>query len=245
MTFSCLWARASGGAQRRNSRSSCSIVQVRIEKSRRISTSQKEALDTSGTANVVSSAAVGWAKQSVSIKLSELPEVDHEIQKIRDETSVTPDMEFETVTIEGAVRAFGDHRWVHLACHGAQHAKRPFESWFAMGDGKLTVSSKNATRIPSLDSCLCATRSWGTGRLRMRCPIAAVMQFAGFDGVIGTLWRVDDAVAHQVVTRVYKEMFKRPVIDFGRAAAALNVAVVESAGEVWLEKRIVFVHIGI
>ena len=71
------------------------------------------------------------------------------------------------------------------------------------------------------------------------------MQFAGFNGVIGTLWRVEDAIAHQVVTRFYREMFKQPVMDFEHAAAALNTAVIETADGVSLEKRIVFVHIGI
>ena len=75
--------------------------------------------------------------------------------------------------------------------------------------------------------------------------LAAGMQFAGFNGVIGTLWRVDDAVAHQVVTRFYKEMFKHSVTDFRHAAAALNTAALKTADEVSLEKRIVFVHIGI
>ena len=31
-----------------------------------------------------------------------------------------------------------------------------------------------------------------------------------------------------VVTRFYKEMFKRPVIDFEHAAMALNIAMVEA-----------------
>ena len=48
-----------------------------------------------------------------------------------------------------------------------------------------------------------------------------------------------------MVTRFYKEMFKHLIIDFEHAAAALNIAVLESAKELSLEKRIVFVHIGI
>ena len=40
-------------------------------------------------------------------------------------------------------------------------------------------------------------------------------------------------------------MFKRPTIGFEHAAVALNTAAVEKASDVSLEKRIVFVHIGI
>ncbi|KAG9312064.1 hypothetical protein JVU11DRAFT_7345 [Chiua virens] len=60
----------------------------------------------------------------------------HELTRIRNETDMPLDrVTFETITgadatIEGAIQAFKDHRWVHLACHGAQHAERPFESWF-------------------------------------------------------------------------------------------------------------------
>ena len=37
--------------------------------------------------------------------------------------------------------------------------------------------------------------------------LAARMQIAGFNEVIGTLWNVDDTIAHEVVTRFYREMF--------------------------------------
>jgi len=72
--------------------------------------------------------------------------------------------------------------------------------------------------------------------------LAAEMQFAGFNEVIGTLWRVDDAVAHQVVTQFYREVFIEAACNrFENAIGALNAAVVETADEVSLEKRIVFV----
>ena len=54
---------------------------------------------------------------------------------------------------------------------------------------------------------------------------------------------MDDAIAHKVVTRFYREVFKRSVVDLEYVAEALNIAVVESAKEVPLEKWIVFVHI--
>ena len=214
---------------------------------------QREARDASGITNVISFAAVGQARPGASIKLSELPEVEREIQKIQNETSIPSGVIFETVTgdaatIKGAVQAFRDHRWVHLACHGAQDAERPFGSWFAMGDGKLTLmriiqERYTISEFAFLSACHAAAGDRSTPDEVLH--LAAGMQFAGFNGVIGTLWRVDDAVAHQVVTRFYREMFKRPVIDFEHAAGALNVAVVELAKDVSLEKRIVFVHIGI
>ena len=215
--------------------------------------SQREARNARGSANVISFAAIGQGQPSKDTKLRDLPQVGYEIEKIRNETSMPPYTKFETVTgaaatIEGAVRAFRDHRWVHLACHGAQHKKKPFESWFAMGDGKLTLmriiqERYTNSELAFLSACHTAAGDQSTPDEVLH--LAGGMQFAGFNGVIGTLWKVDDSVAHQVVTRFYKEMFERPVIDFEYAATALNVAVVETVQEVSLEKRIVFVHIGI
>ena len=219
----------------------------------RIRSQKAERNKGSGVADVISFAAVGQGRPSTDTKLGELPEVEHEILKIRDTTGMPPEVKFETVTgaaatIEGAVQAFRDHRWVHVACHGAQHAEKPFESWFAMRDGKLTLMRIIQERYTNsefafLSACHTAVGDESTPDEVLH--LAAGMQFAGFNGVIGTLWKVDDALAHKVVTRFYGEMFRHPTVDFEHAAAALNTAVVETASEVSLEKRIVFVHIGI
>ena len=215
--------------------------------------SQREARNASGSPSVVSFAAVGQAYPSADTGLGQLPEVEHEIQRIRNETSMPANVKFKTVTgaaasIEGAVQAFRDHRWIHVASHGAQHAEKPFESWFAMGDGKLTLMRIIQERYTNSEFAFlsaCHTAKGDASTPDEVLHLAAGMQFAGFNGVIGTLWRVDDAIAHQVVTRFYREMFKYPVVDFEHAAAALNTAVIKTADEVSLEKRIVFVHIGI
>ncbi|KAG9312091.1 hypothetical protein JVU11DRAFT_7375 [Chiua virens] len=202
--------------------------------------------------NVVSFAAVGQGQPCATLGLCNLPEVEHEMMRIRDETDKPPSIAFETVTggaatVEGAVQAFHEHHWVHLACHGAQHPEKPFESWFAMGDGQLTLMRIIRERYARSEFAFlsaCHTAQGDRSTPDEVLHLAAGMQFAGFNGVIGTLWRVDDAVAHQVVTRFYRKMFSQPVIDFEYAATALNCAVLEST-EVSLEKRIVFVHIGI
>ena len=214
---------------------------------------QREAHNRTANANQISFAAVSQARPSADIKLGELVEVEHEIWRIRNGTGMPPGVTFETVTgdaatIEGAVQAFRNHRWVHVACHGAQHASKPFDSWFAMGDGKLTLMRIIRERYTNsefafLSACHTAVGDKSTPDEVLH--LAAGMQFAGFNGVIGTLWRVDDAVAHRFVTRFYQEMFKHETIDFEHAAAALNTTAVETADEVSLEKRIVFVHIGI
>ena len=97
-----------------------------------------------GYANVISLAVVGQAQPGGDQNLHEVPEVEREIHRNRNETNIFPEVIFGTVTgdaatIEGAIQAFRDHRWIHLACHGAQDIDKPFESWFAMRDGPLTL----------------------------------------------------------------------------------------------------------
>ncbi|KAG9310734.1 hypothetical protein JVU11DRAFT_9339 [Chiua virens] len=123
---------------------------------------------------------------------------------------------FETVVaaaamIEGAIQAFNDHRWVHFACHGAQHAERPFESWFAMEDGKLTLiriiqERHTCSEFAFLSACHAAQGDRSTPDEVLH--LAAGLQFSGFNGEIRKLWKVDDAVAHRVVTQFYQKMFE-------------------------------------
>ena len=106
--------------------------------------------------------------------------------------------------------ASGDQRWVHLACHGAQHANEAVR--VEMASSCCCASYRNTARIPHSRSCMRAIQRWGTRRRQTRYSVSRE--------VIGTLWKVDDVAAHQVVTQFYSEMFKRPVLDFEYAATA-------------------------
>ena len=136
---------------------------------------QKEGRNASGSANVISFAAIGRARPSADTKLGELVEVDHEMRRIQDETDIPPDVIFETITgkamtIGGAAQAFRDHHWIYIACHDAQHATKPFD-WFAMRDGKLTlmrISFRSATQPPNLRFCPRAIPRSGMRRRQMR-----------------------------------------------------------------------------
>ena len=82
--------------------------------------SQREARNASEAPAVISFAAVGQVCPSADTDLGQLPEVEHKIGRIREETNMPPDsVAFESVTgavasIEGAVWAFRDHRWFML-----------------------------------------------------------------------------------------------------------------------------------
>ena len=117
-----------------------------------------------------------------------------------------------------------------------------------MGNSKLTLmyiiqECYTNSEFGFLSACHTAARDALT--LDEVLHLVAGMQFMGFNGVIGTLWRVDNTVTHQFVTWFYQEMFKPLTIGFKHVAMALNTAAVETANKVSLEKWIMFVHIRI
>lgn len=177
--------------------SSCTPSLSALIRARERARAQKTARDASGIGNVISFAAVGQARPTTAdLKLRELPEVERETQKFGTRPICPQTVSFETVTgdaatIDGAVQAFRDHRWVHLACHGAQDAKKPLEPWVAMRDGPLTLmriiqGRYTHSEFAFLPACHTAVGNESTPDEVFR--LAAGMQFAGFNGVIGTLW---------------------------------------------------------
>ncbi|KAG9316098.1 hypothetical protein JVU11DRAFT_3772 [Chiua virens] len=91
--------------------------------------------------------------------------------------------------------------------------------------------------------------------------LAAAMQFAGFRSVIGTMWAVDDAMVTAMVKAFYENLFlgatgqlggneketnQEYKYDYTQAARALNKAAkLVDKGQVSLDQRIVFIHIGV
>ncbi|KIJ58219.1 hypothetical protein HYDPIDRAFT_103094, partial [Hydnomerulius pinastri MD-312] len=183
----------------------------------------------------------------------ELRTVDTELNLISD--MLPASISFNKVTgpeatCAAVVDAFHAHRWVHLACHGAQDPKNPFDSSFAMRDGPLTLLDILRHKFVNSDLAFlsaCHTAVGDRSTPDEVIHLAAGMQFAGFKSVIGTMWKVSDELAQHVVKRFYEQMFKVKQPSYKYAAVCLNNAVIEvgKAGLVPLEQRIVFMHIGI
>ena len=83
---------------------------------------------------------------------------------------------------------------VHFACHGNQDAKDPLESCLILHDGKpLKVKEIMAQPLPNaLLAFLCACKTaMGVEKLPDEAMhIAASLLFAGFRGVVATMWYV-------------------------------------------------------
>ncbi|KAG2143650.1 hypothetical protein DEU56DRAFT_791733 [Suillus clintonianus] len=77
--------------------------------------------------------------------------------------------------------------------------------------------------------------------------LAASLQFAGVQSVVGTLWSVNDSTVQRLVEAFYRHLCRDGTMNSKRAARALHRAVQSLAGDkdMPLDQRIVFMHIGI
>ncbi|KAG1753655.1 CHAT domain-containing protein [Suillus paluster] len=183
-----------------------------------------------------------------------LATVDSELELVH--TLVPPNVNFtilsgDEATQAGALDALRCNTWVHLACHGKQDRKQPYNSRFAMRDKPLTLLDIMENDTPQAEFAFLSACHTAVGDEETPDEVihlAAGLQFSGFKSVIGTLWVVDDEVAKHVVEAFYENMFKDlkdGVLDCTKAAKALNYAKRGVKKLVPLEQRIVFIHIGV
>jgi CHAT domain-containing protein len=168
-------------------------------------------------------------------------------------SSVPPVLSFTQLadsdaTVDGVVDALSRNHWLHLACHGTPNRKQPFQSSFAMRDGPLTIRKIMESHWQDPEFAFlsaCHTTVGDESSPDEAIHLAAAMQFSGFRSVIGSMWSVDDDVAHHVVSAFYDNMVDGSGrLNCTRAAEALHKAV-KTLRKIPLEQRIVFVHIGV
>ncbi|KAF8429868.1 CHAT domain-containing protein [Boletus edulis BED1] len=136
--------------------------------------------------------------------------------------------------------------WVHLACHGLPNRTRPFESAFALHDGRLTIErimrcEPENPQFAYLSAC--HTTVGDEDSPDEVIHLASAMQFAGFRSVIGTMWAVDDAETDKITSTFYKHMVDESgCLDHTRAAFALNKTM--KSVRIPLDQRILYIHLG-
>ena len=190
---------------------------------------------------------IGQAKASGENELlsvsAELADIG---QRVDDHATFTR-IEGHECSISRVTEELGKHQWVHLACHGLPNRKQPFESAFALHDGRFTVE-----RIIQCDLkhpefaylSACHTTVGDEESPDEIIHLASAMQFAGFRSVIGTMWAVDDAETNKITSVFYKYMVDRESgrLDHTRAAYALWRTM--RSVNVPLDQRILYIHIG-
>ena len=185
---------------------------------------------------------------------SPLPGVDMELrhirQVIRDSTSTqTTLVESSVGTVEEVLALMKGADWVHFACHGIQDAAN---SGLCLADRRrlklsdIIMLSRPRGGLAFLSVCQTAM---GDERLSDEAiHIAAGMLFAGYGGVIGTMWSISDKLAPDVARDVYEQLFgngTRP--DYRDAARALHDAIgrVRESGSASFHTWLPFIHVGL
>ncbi|KAJ6545426.1 CHAT domain-containing protein [Mycena capillaripes] len=156
---------------------------------------------------------------------------------------------------------------VHFACHGVQD-KQPLESSLILTGGRLKVSEimrrpdrvgdnafdlEKPMSLAFLSACETAKGDKSTPDEAMH--LAATLLFAGFRGVVATMWTINDLDGPKIADTFYEHLFKDcgpnsipPVApDLKQAAKALHLAVLKLREEpdISFQRWVPFVHYGL
>ncbi|KAF8436624.1 CHAT domain-containing protein [Boletus edulis BED1] len=181
------------------------------------------------------------------------PELRHIRTVVENPTSAcTTLVESSVGTVEEVLGLMKDADWVHFACHGVQDAAKPTNSGLCLANRRrLKISdiiglSRSRGGLAFLSAC--QTAMGDEGLTDEAIHIAAGMLFAGYGGVIGTMWSISDKLAPIVARRVYEYLFRngtRP--DHRDAARALHEAVgrLRESGDASFVTWVPFIHVGL
>ncbi|KAI0083541.1 CHAT domain-containing protein [Irpex rosettiformis] len=125
-------------------------------------------------------------------------------------------------TVDAVLDGMETHNWVHLACHGLQDKADPINSYFALYDGKLTLSTLMTKHLPNADLAVLSACQTATGDENLSeeaVHLAAGMLNVGFKSVIGTMWSISDRSGPIVMAKFYEVLMEQV-----RAGAELQPA---------------------
>ncbi|KAJ7190811.1 CHAT domain-containing protein [Mycena pura] len=156
---------------------------------------------------------------------------------------------------------------VHFACHGTQNLANPLHSGLILSDGSLKVSRimrtpegdstadnmKNMMKLAFLSACETAKGDANIPDEAMH--LGATLLFAGFRGVVATMWTMNDHDGPKIADAFYANLFKDcnpnsvpPILpDLSKAARALHFAVAQLRKEpgMTFQRWVPFVHYGL
>jgi CHAT domain-containing protein len=158
----------------------------------------------------------------------------------------------DMATIETVQQGMKDSRWVHFACHGVQSASPTESALLLAGSSRLTLSNIINLALPNADLAFLSACQTATGSQRLQdeaVHLTAGMLLAGYRGVIGTMWSIQDNDAPQVAGDVYAHILEASPPDPTRAAEALYLAVRKLQDRLGAEKSfsrwVPFIHFGV
>ncbi|KAJ7339801.1 CHAT domain-containing protein [Mycena albidolilacea] len=198
---------------------------------------------------------------------SPLPGTEEELTRIQDQV---PEKWLHSLgrtsqaTVEAALVHLRESSIVHFACHGIQDRKNPLDSGLLLTDGRLKVSElmrkndniKSQQKTMTLAFLSACETAKGDDKLPDEAMhLAATHLFAGFRGVVATMWTIADSDGPKIADAFYAHLFKgcngnaeAPVLlDLTEAAEALHAAVAKLRADpsVSFKRWVPFVHYGL
>ena len=158
-------------------------------------------------------------------------------------------VEHQAATRAAVLRLLRTHNWVHFSCHGSQDLRDPSRGGVHLNDTVLTIADIAAIHRDEPGFAFlsaCQTAVGGLDNPDEVITLAAALQNAGWQHVIGTLWTVLDSAATRITRYTYHALVVGGRLDPSRAAQALHRAVHNLRDEepdtpsTWVP----FVHIG-
>ncbi|KAG8863720.1 hypothetical protein FRB96_007557 [Tulasnella sp. 330] len=137
--------------------------------------------------------------------------VGEELRRLLECVSDAELMKGQDATHDAVLEQLLTHSWVHLSCHGHQDIQQPFQSRFRLQDKPLHMQEIIRKNLPDADLAFLSACHTATGDRNTPdegLHLAAAMQFAGFKGVVGTLWAMDDIDGPEVTETFYKYMYR-------------------------------------
>lgn len=144
--------------------------------------------------------------------------------------------------------------WVHFACHGTQNSSDPTASSLSLaGRSKLTLSAIIKLRLENAELAFLSACETATGDMNLAeeaVHLAAGMLLAGYRGVIGTMWTVDDDISVEIAVETYRLLLKEYNAEASRAAKGLHFAIQKvrrdrkAKGKLSLFSWVPFIHMG-
>jgi len=178
-------------------------------------------------------------------------ELTHIKEVIRDPTSAHITLlESSDGTVEEVLSLTKEADWVHFACHGIQD---DVNSGLCLADRRclklrdIVAMSRPHGELAFLSACQTAMGDGGLPDEAIH--ITAGMLFAGYGGVVGTMWKISDELAPRVARDVYGQLFRngtRP--DYREAARALHEAigrVRHTSSNASFVEWLPFIHVGL
>ncbi|KAJ7230028.1 CHAT domain-containing protein, partial [Mycena pura] len=200
--------------------------------------------------------------QPHTVNRASLPGTEKELERIEGRVPrkwLTSLGRTSSITVEMALSHLSQSSIAHFACHGVQDPRNPLDSGIDLTDGRLKVSTlirsvgqiglQQNRALAFLSACETAR-----GDINLRdetMHLAASLLYAGFRGVVGTMWLIQDADGPEVADMFYDFLFRDSAAsgkppDLARAAEALHYAMTEmqKKPDISFTRWVPFVHYG-